>query len=168
MWNIESTIKPRAAALKISLANLAILVGPGCSKAGLSEASNGGNLNREVALRVDARLKELETFAQSVAPVRVDLSDARLVEQWLADFNEKRTKAAAPAAAPDALDLLREIAINGDDLDSVLTKRNCSAQQLLEQLSNARAQLTELTQKLAARNADREQLNTELRKQTTL
>lgn len=108
-------------------------------------------------------LNELAELVRFCSPIPISWRDVNAIRELLDRL--RRVKRNTPV---NALDLLKEIAINGDDLDVVLAKRNCSPQELIDQLAKARTQLNELTEQLAARNADRELLNSELRKQTTL
>jgi hypothetical protein len=142
--SVESRIKPRIAALGCSLATLALLAG--CSKAALSEASNGGNLAREVALRVDAVLKDLEAFVASVAPVKPDLRDARSVEAWLSEFRHSNKRS-------DPWALLKDL--TGNDPDAVCANRGWTRDELLAHLKAAREQLHALTSSIAAGNNER-------------
>lgn len=113
--------------------------------------------------QADAMLNELRDLVAFYAPVPIAWKDVAAIRELLDRM--RRAKRHTPV---DALDLLRELAVNGDDIDAVLVRRNCSPQELIDQLAKARTQLSELTQKLAARNADHELLNSELRKQATL
>ena len=101
MINIEAQIKTRLATRcgGASIALLAYL--SSCSKTLLSEAANGtANLAREVALRVDAVLKELEAFVASMAPIKPDLRDARAVESWLDEFRANAHEPQPQTARP--------------------------------------------------------------------
>lgn len=159
MIDIESQIKPRLAAIGGSIALLAFLAG--CSKTVLSESTNGtASLSREVALRVNAALKELEAFVASVAPIKPDLRDARAVSLWLEDFRTKRSKAVTPGATPDAWDLLKDLAVS--DPDVVCAARGLDRTELIAQLTAAREKLHTLTESLAASNVDRARLHRSL------
>ena len=155
--SIESRIKPRLTAIDGSVALLARIAN--CSKTSLSEAAAGtSNLNRETALRVDAALSDLEQWIASIAPIKPDLRDARLVEQWLDDFRAIRAKRRPAPMDPWAL--LADLATG--DIEEMIRKHNWSREQLLAQLVTAQERLREVTSSLAATNADRAALHNTL------
>ena len=160
-FSIESRIKPRLAATGGSIALLALLAR--CSKTLLGEAANGTtSLNRETALRINAALKELEAWIASIAPIRPDLRDARAVEGWLREFRDKSAKSAAAKPVVDPWTLLAEL--TPGNIGDVLMKHGWSPAELAEKLDEARAQLNEVTQSLAASNTDQQKLTDQLRR----
>ena len=154
MLDIESSLKPRLNEIGASNALLAFLTG-GCSKTAITDAANGvGRLSREVALRADAKLKQLERFVASCAPYKPDLRDGRAVESWLEEFEAREARAAKAAAAmPTADEIERDLMaqlICGRDPVELAQQMNIPLHEMSKRIQQASDRLAAQSQQLQA------------------